>query len=61
MVTKKDDQQTLFEVKKTYGLDQIVKEPGNRVLYYLQDGPDSSFVREELCMFLMILKYLLIG
>ena len=61
MVTKKDDQQTLFEVKKTYGLDRIVKEPGNCVLYYLQDGPDSSFVREELCMFLMILKYLLIG
>ena len=24
------------------------QEPGNRVLYYLQDGPDRAFVREEL-------------
>ena len=34
--------------KNTYRLDQIVQEPGNRVLYYLQDGPDRAFVREEL-------------
>ena len=34
--------------KSTYRLDRIVQEPGNRVLYYLQDGPDSVFVREEL-------------
>ena len=34
--------------KNTYGLDRIVQEPGNRVLYYLQDGPDRAFVREEL-------------
>ena len=33
--------------KNTYRLDQIVQEPGNRVLYYLQDEPDTSFVREE--------------
>ena len=31
-----------------YRLDRIVQEPGNRVLYYLQDGPDRIFVREEL-------------
>ena len=34
--------------KNTYRLDQIVQEPGNHVLYYLQDGPDRAFVREEL-------------
>ena len=34
--------------KFTYQLDQIVQELGNRVLYYLQDGPDRAFVREEL-------------
>ena len=34
--------------KNTYRLDQIVQDPGNRVLYYLQDGPDRAFVREEL-------------
>ena len=34
--------------KNTYRLDRIVQDLGNRVLYYLQDGPDSAFVREEL-------------
>ena len=34
--------------KNTYRLDRIVQEPGNRVLYYLQDGPDRAFMREEL-------------
>ena len=34
--------------KNTYRLDQIVQEPGNRVLYYLQNRPDRAFVREEL-------------
>ena len=34
--------------KNTYWLDRIVQEPGNRVLYYLQDEPDRVFVREEL-------------
>ena len=29
-------------------LYRIVQDPGNRVLYYLQDGPDSAFEREEL-------------
>ena len=31
-----------------YRLDRIVQDPGNCVLYYLQDGPDRSFVREEI-------------
>ena len=34
--------------KNTYRLDQIVQERGNRVLYYLQEGPDRAFVHEEL-------------
>ena len=34
--------------KNTYRLDRIVQDPGNRVLYYLQDGPDRAFMREEL-------------
>ena len=29
-------------------LYRIVQDPGNRVLYYLQDGPDRAFVLEEL-------------
>ena len=28
--------------KNTYRLDRIVQEPGNRVMYYLQDGPDRA-------------------
>ena len=29
--------------KNIYRLDRIVQNPGNRVLYYLQDGPDRAF------------------
>ena len=28
--------------KNTYRLDRIVQDPGNRVLYYLHDGPDRG-------------------
>ena len=34
--------------RNTYRLDQVIHEPGNSVLYYLQDGPDGAIVREEL-------------
>ena len=34
--------------KNTYRLDQIVQEPGNCALYYLQDGSHRAFVHEEL-------------
>ena len=34
--------------KNTYRLDRTVQEPGNRVLYYLQNGPDKAFVNAEL-------------
>ena len=34
--------------KNMYRLDRNVQDPGNRVLYYLQDGPNRAFVSEEL-------------
>ena len=34
--------------KSMYQLDRIVQNPGDRVLYCLQDRPDKTFVREEL-------------
>ena len=36
--------------RKTYRLGRIIEDPGQRVLYYLADGPDRSFVREELML-----------
>ena len=48
MEIKKNERQTLSGVKTIYRLDRIVQEPGNRVPYYLQDGPDRAFVSEEL-------------
>ena len=35
--------------KKTYRLRQIVEDPGNRVMYYL-NGPERAFVKEELIL-----------
>ena len=35
-------------IKNTYRFDRIVQDPGNRVLYYLQDGTDRALVPEEL-------------
>ena len=32
----------------SYRLDRIVEDSGHRVLYYLADGPQRAFVREEL-------------
>ena len=34
--------------RETFRLDRIVEDPGQRVLYYLADGPTRAFVREEL-------------
>ena len=34
--------------RNTFRLDRIVENPGQRVLYYLTDGPARAFVREEL-------------
>ena len=35
-------------VKKTYQLSEVIEKRGNRVIYYLQDGPERAFVKEEL-------------
>ena len=34
----------------TFRLDRIIQDEGQRVLYYLRDGPKRSFVREELML-----------
>ena len=36
--------------KKAYRLNEVIQKPGNRVMYYLQDGPDRTFVKEELML-----------
>ena len=36
--------------KKTYRLREIVKNSGNRVMYYLSDGPERASVSEELIL-----------
>ena len=34
--------------RKTFRLDRIIENPGQRVLYYLVNGTERAFVREEL-------------
>ena len=36
--------------KGTYRLREVVKDAGNRVMYYLKDGPERAFVSEELML-----------
>ena len=36
--------------KGTYRLREIAENPGNRVIYYLLDGPERAFVSEELML-----------
>ena len=48
MGTKKRLATEIIWSKNTYRLDRFVQDPANRVLYYLQDGPDTAFLREEL-------------
>jgi len=36
--------------KETYRLDKIVKNPRQRVLYYLAEGPERASIREELML-----------
>ena len=36
--------------KKTYRLRKIVEDPGNHVIYYLKNGPEREFVKEELML-----------
>ena len=36
--------------KRTYRLREIIKNLGNRMMYYLRDGPERAFVSEELML-----------
>jgi len=36
--------------RKTFRLDRIIENPGQRVLYYFAEGPERAFVREELML-----------
>ena len=36
--------------KASYRLREIEENPANRVMYYLKDGPERSFVSEELML-----------
>ena len=36
--------------KKTYRLREIVEDFGNHVIYYLKDGPERAFVKEEIML-----------
>ena len=36
--------------KGTHRLREIAENPGNRVIYYLLDGPERAFVSEELML-----------
>ena len=36
--------------KGTYRLREVVEGAGNRVMYYLKDGPERAFVSEELML-----------
>ena len=36
--------------KASYRLRKMVESPGNRVMYYLLDGPERAFVSEELML-----------
>ena len=38
--------------KGTYRLREIIENPGNRMMYYLTDGPGRAFVSEELMLIL---------
>ena len=36
--------------KASYRLSEVVESPGNRMMYYLADGPKRAFVSEELML-----------
>ena len=36
--------------EKTYRLREIIEDMGNDVMYYLKDGPERAFVKEELML-----------
>ena len=36
--------------EKMYRLKEIIEDSGNRVMYYLSDGPERAFVSKELML-----------
>ena len=44
------EQRIGYGLKKTYRLREIVEDSGNRVMYYLKDGSERVFVKEELML-----------
>ena len=36
--------------KASYRLKENIENPGNRMMYYLRDGPERAFVSEELML-----------
>ena len=47
----KDIEQLIgYGQRGTYRLREIAENPGNRVMYYLLDGPERAFVSEELML-----------
>ena len=61
MKTKKKKGTDFIWSKNTYGLDLVIEDSGNRVLYCLQDEPKRTFERKELIHITEIVKYLLSG
>ena len=60
-MTTNDAEQWIVWSKGTYRLREIVENPGNCAMYYLgDDGPEQTFVSEELMLFLKIQRCLLI-
>ena len=50
IMTKEKEQLIQYGRKTVIGLSKVVVEPDNRIMYYLQDGPERVFVREELML-----------
>ena len=48
MVIRENEQLTEFGQRKLIGFVKLFQNLGNRVMYYLKDGPDRAFVKEEL-------------
>ena len=49
MMTNDAEQQIGYR-PKTYRLKEIIEDLGNCVMYYLKDGPERAFVKEELML-----------
>ena len=50
MTTSAREQMDRIWSKKTCALREIVEDPGNHVMCYLEDGSGRAFVKEELML-----------